>query len=173
MEKSSPSVVEKRIVIGKMGAPHGVKGEMKVIPMTDDPERFKGMTHCYIDDKPVKIVNIRYQKSHVLMTVEGILTREDAAAFVSKFVSVDRSKAIPLNEGEYYTADIIGLSVSETDGRLLGTVTDVIRTGSNDVYIVSLPGRKEDVLVPALKAVVREISIADGRMVVSMPEVVE
>lgn len=173
MEKSSPSAAEKRIVIGKAGAPHGVKGEMKVIPMTDYPERFQGMTHCYIDNKPVKLTNIRYQKSHVLMTVEGISTREDAAAFVGKFVSVDRSEAVPLKEGEYYTADIIGLSVSETDGRLLGTVTDVIRTGSNDVYIVSLPGRKEDVLVPALKTIVREISIADGHMVVSMPEVVE
>ena len=80
---------------------------------------------------------------------------------------------MPLKDGEYYTADIIGLSVEETDGTILGVVTDVIRTGSNDVYVVSLPGRSEDVLVPALKKVVREISIEDGRMVVLMPEVAE
>ncbi len=173
MEKSSPSAVKNRIVIGKTGAPHGVKGEFKVIPMTDFPDRFQGMQHCYIGDRFVKITGVRYQKNHVLMTIEGVETREAAAAMVGTLIFVERSEAVPLAPGEYYVADILGLAVEETDGTALGTVTDVIRTGSNDVYVVSLPGRKEDVLVPALKAVVKEISIADGRMVVSMPEVVE
>ncbi len=173
MEKSSPSAAKNRIVIGKTGSPHGVKGEFKVIPMTDFPDRFKGMTHCYIGDRFVEITGVRYQKNHVLMTIEGVGTREDAAAMVGTLISVDRSEAVPLEAGEYYVADILGLSVEEADGTELGTVTDVIKTGSNDVYVVSLPGRKEDVLVPALKAVVREISLEDGRMVVSMPEVLE
>ncbi len=173
MEKSSPSEADSRIVIGKIGAPHGVKGEMKIIPMTDFPERFDGMKQCYIDDRLAKIKSVRYQKKHVLMVFDSIATREDAAALTGAFVSVDRSEAMPLKDGEYYISDIIGLSVEETDGTVLGTVTDVIRTGSNDVYVVSLPGRAEDVLVPALKKVVKEISIEDGRMVVLMPEVTE
>lgn len=173
MEKSSPSEAEKRIVIGKAGAPHGVKGEFKVIPMTDFPERFEGMDHCVIGDRLEHIVGVRYHRNHVLMTVEGIDTREKAAELTGSLLSVDRSEAVPLKEGEYYTADILGLAVKEMDGSFLGTVTDVIRTGSNDVYVVSLPGRQEDVLVPALKKVVREISIEDGYMVVSMPEVAE
>ena len=173
MEKSSPSEAERRIVIGKIGAPHGVKGEIKIIPMTDFPERFDGMTHCYVDGKPVKIKSVRYQRKHVLMVFDGIETREAAATLTGVFVSVDRSEAMPLKDGEYYISDIIGLSVEEMDGTVLGTVRDVIRTGSNDVYVVSLPGRPEDVLVPALKKVVREISIGDGRMVVLMPEVAE
>ncbi|MBP5199241.1 MAG: 16S rRNA processing protein RimM [Schwartzia sp.] len=173
MEKSSPSAAEKRIIIGKAGAPHGVKGELKIIPMTDFPDRFSGMTHCYIGDTFIKIKSVRYQKNHVLMTVEGISSREEAAILTGAFVSVDRSEAVPLAKGEYYTADIIGLSVWDTDGQLLGTVADVLRTGSNDVYVVSLPGRREDILVPALKKVVLEISIEEGKMVVSMPEVVE
>ncbi len=173
MEKSSPSEADRRIVIGKIGAPHGVKGEMKIIPMTDFPERFDGMTHCYVDDKPVKIKSVRYQRQHVLMVFDGIETREEAAALTGALISVDRSEAMPLKDGEYYISDIIGLSVEETDGTVLGTVTDVIRTGSNDVYVVSLPGRPKDVLVPALKKVVKEISIGDGRMVVLMPEVAE
>ena len=78
-----------------------------------------------------------------------------------------------MKEGEYYMADILGLSVWDTDGHPLGTVTDILRTGSNDVYVVSLPGRREDILVPALKKVVLEISVEEGKMVVSMPEVVE
>ena len=151
MEKSLPSAAEKRIVIGKAGAPHGVKGEMKIIPMTDFPERFEGMTHCYIGDKFVEIAGVRYHKNHILMTVKGV----------------------PLKEGEYYMADILGLSVWDIDGHPLGTVTDILRTGSNDVYVVSLPGRREDILVPALKKVVLEISVEEGKMVVSMPEVVE
>lgn len=121
----------------------------------------------------MNITGVRYQKIHVLMTLEGIASREAAAALTGTFLSVDRSEAVPLKEGEYYTSDILGLDVSDTDGNSLGTITDVIRTGSNDVYVVSLPGRREDVLVPALKKVVREISIEKGKMVVSMPEVVE
>ena len=173
MEKSSPSEADRRIIIGKVGAPHGVKGEVKIIPMTDFPERFDGMTRCFICDRLITIKGVRHQKNHVLMIFDGIAKREDAAALTGTFVSVDRSEAMPLKEGEYYPADIIGLSVEETDGTILGVVTDVIRTGSNDVYVVSLPGRSEDVLVPALKKVVREISIEDGRMVVLMPEVAE
>ena len=173
MEKSSPSAVNHRIIIGKVGAPHGVKGEMKILPMTDFPDRFTGMTHCYIADRAVEIAGVRYQKNHVLMRIAGVNSREEAAALMGAFVSVDRSEAVPLKEGEYYTADILGLSVEETDGSFLGTVTDVIQTGSNDVYVVSLPGRKEDILVPALKKVVLEISIETGRMVVSLPEVME
>lgn len=173
MEKSSPSAAERRIIIGKTGAPHGVKGELKIIPMTDFPERFAGMTHCYIGDKVVKIAGVRYHKNHVLMTIEGISSRTEAATLTGAFVSVDRSEAVPLKEGEYYTADIIGLSVWDVDGNFLGTVADVLRTGSNDVYVVSLPGRREDILVPALKKVVLEISVGEGKMVVSMPEVVE
>ena len=173
MEKSLPSEAERRIIIGKVGAPHGVKGEMKIIPMTDFPDRFEGMKHCYIGDKLTQITGVRYQKNHVLMTVEGIASRTEAAALTGTLVSVDRSEAVPLKEGEYYTADIIGLSVSDTEGNPLGTVTDVLRTGSNDVYVVSLPGRREDILVPALKKVVLQISVEEGKMVVSMPEVVE
>ena len=173
MEKSSPSVAKKRIVIGKTGAPHGVKGEFKVIPMTDFPDRFQGMKHCFIGDHFVKITGVRYQKNHVLMTIEGVETREAAAAMVGTLVSVDRSEAVPLAKGEYYVADILGLAVEETDGTVLGTVTDVIQTGSNDVYVVSMPDREEDVLVPALKSVVKEISVENGRMVVLMPEVME
>lgn len=173
MEKSSLSEAEKRIIIGKVGAPHGVKGEFKVIPMTDFPERFGGMRHCVIGDTFVCISGVRYQKKQVLMTVEGVDTREKAATLTGALLSVDRSEAMPLKDGEYYTMDILGLAVKEIDGSFLGIVTDVIRTGSNDVYVVSLPNRQEDVLVPALKTVVREISVEDRCMVVSMPEVAE
>ena len=173
MGKSSPSAAKGRIVIGKVGAPHGVAGEVKIIPMTDFPRRFIGMDHCYVGDNATTIAGARFHGQNVLMKFDGVSSREAARALTGKFLSVDRAEAVPLGEGEYYTADILGLAVEDTEGKKLGTVTDVIRTGSNDVYAVSLPGRKDDILVPALKKVVLKISLDEGRMVVSMPEAVE
>ena len=90
-------------------------------------------------------------------------------SLTGKLLTVDRSEAAPLNEGEYYTFDIIGLTVFDMSGNELGTVENVLRTGSNDVY----QARRTDggeLLIPALKAVVKEIDVAGGRMVVDMPE---
>ena len=139
MEKSLPSAAEKRIVIGKAGAPHGVKGEMKIIPMTDFPERFEGMTHCYIGDKFVEIAGVRYHKNHILMTVKGISSRTEAAALTGALVSVDRSEAVPLKEGEYYMADILGLSVWDTDGHPQGKWSFQCRKWWNNAYRYCVP----------------------------------
>ena len=95
--------------------------------------------------------------------------REDAMRLTGKLLTVDRSEAAPLAEGEYYTFDIIGLTVYDVSGKELGRVENVLRTGSNDVY----QARRLDggeLLIPALKAVVKEIDIAGGRMVIDMPE---
>ena len=77
---------------------------------------------------------------------------------------------MPLEEGEYYTFDIIGLEVFDLEGESLGFVTEVLKTGSNDVYVVSRKGQAKQILVPALKAVVKEINVPEGRMVVDLPE---
>ena len=77
---------------------------------------------------------------------------------------------MPLEEGEYYTFDIIGLEVFDTEGNSLGHVTDVLRTGSNDVYVTSKKGEAKQLLIPALKTVVQEINVPEGKMVVDMPE---
>jgi 16S rRNA processing protein RimM len=95
--------------------------------------------------------------------------REDAMRLTGKLLTVDRSEAAPLSDGEFYTFDIIGLTVYDSEGRELGQVENVLRTGSNDVY----QARRTDggeLLIPALKAVVKEIDVAGGRMVVDMPE---
>ena len=95
--------------------------------------------------------------------------REAAMSLTGKLLTVDRSEAAPLQEGEYYTFDIIGLTVYDMDGNELGKVENVLRTGSNDVY----QARRTDggeLLIPALKAVVKEIDVPGGRMVVDMPE---
>ncbi|MBQ2010970.1 16S rRNA processing protein RimM [Veillonellaceae bacterium WCA-693-APC-5D-A] len=178
MIRSSQSAAKKnraadkgdRIVIGKAGAPHGVRGEMRVIPLTDFPERFQELEHVYVGDELMDVEDCWYHKQFVIMKLKQCPHREAAALLTGKLLYVDKSEAMPLEEGEYYTFDIIGLEVFDLEGESLGFVTEVLKTGSNDVYVVSRKGQAKQILVPALKAVVKEINVPEGRMVVDLPE---
>ena len=161
-----------RLRIGKIGKTHGVKGELRINSLTDFPERFKGMTEVYVNDVLMEIKSVRYQNDVVLMSFKGVDNREDAATMTGRYLLVNREDAVELDEGEYYTIDIIGLDVFDKEtGTRLGTVTDVLSTGSNDVYVASpVEKGQKDILIPALKSVVSEIDINGRRMVVTMPE---
>ncbi len=172
MTRLSQSAADRHIIIGRIGAAHGIRGEVRVNPMTDFPERFHDMTAVYVDNALLEIESVRYHGDKILMKFKGYETRNDAETLKGKMLSVPRSEAMPLNEGEYYTFDIIGLDVVDVDGNALGKVTNVLETGSNDVYVVKSDEGKE-ILVPALKAVVKEINIDESRMVVDLPEVIE
>lgn len=170
MTSSSPSAADNRIVIGKLGAPHGIRGELRVIPLTDFPERFENLKQVYVEDALLDIESVKYHKQFVIIKFKQCPVREEAARLTGRLIYIDKKDAVPLEEGEYYTFDIIGLEVFDVDGNTLGNVTEVLKTGSNDVYVVSQKGQAKQLLVPALKAVVREIDIEKGRMVVDMPE---
>lgn len=172
MIKSSPSAAkaDKRIVIGKAGAPHGIRGELRVIPLTDFPERFEELERVYVGDELLDIVDVKYHKQFVIIKFRQYPTREAAASLTGQLLYVDKSQAMPLAEGEYYTFDIIGLEVFDLEGVSLGFVTEVLKTGSNDVYVASKKGEAKQLLIPALKAVVKEINVPEGRMVVDLPE---
>ena len=170
MTSSSPSAADNRIVIGKLGAPHGIRGELRVIPLTDFPERFENLKQVYVEDALLDIESVKYHKQFVIIKFKQCPVREEAARLTGMLIYIDKKDAVPLEEGEYYTFDIIGLEVFDVDGNTLGNVTEVLKTGSNDVYVVSQKGQAKQLLVPALKAVVREIDIEKGRMVVDMPE---
>jgi len=172
MTRLSQSAADRHIIIGRIGAAHGIRGEVRVNPMTDFPERFHDMTEVYVDNALLEIESVRYHGDKILMKFRGYETRNDAETLKGMMLSVPRSEAMPLNEGEYYTFDIIGLDVVDVDGNALGKVTNVLETGSNDVYVVKSDEGKE-ILVPALKAVVKEINIDESRMVVDLPEVIE
>jgi len=173
MTQSSQSAAKNNIVIGKIGAPHGVHGELKVVPITDYPERFKGMKKVFVDGDAMDIKSVRYQNDRILMTFSGYDSREKAATLTGRILSVERTDAVPLEEDEYYTFDILGLTVETEDGKILGNVTDVLQPGSNDVYVVESPESDEPILIPALKSVVKKISVADGKMIVKLQEVLE
>ena len=174
MTKSSPFAakskkVANRITIGKVGGAHGIHGEMRIIPLTDFTERFAGMTEVMVGDELLHIESCKYHKQFILMKFREYPVREAAMQLTNQLLTVDRSEAAPLNEGEYYTFDIIGLTVFDITGQELGKVENVLRTGSNDVYQARNSDGKE-LLIPALKAVVKEIDVAGGKMVIDMPE---
>ena len=142
---------------------------MRIIPLTDFTERFAQMKEVMVGNELLHIESCKYHKQYVLMKFREYPVREEAMRLTGRLLTVDRSEAVPLEEGEYYTFDIIGLTVYDMDGRELGCVENVLRTGSNDVYQTRRTDGGE-LLIPALKAVVKEIDVAGGRMAVDMPE---
>ena len=150
-----------RVTIGKVGAAHGIHGEMRIIPLTDFTERFADMKEVMVGDELLHIESCKYHKQFILLKFREYPVREDAMRLTGRLLTVDRSEAVPLEEGEFYTFD--------EAGNTLGTVENVLRTGSNDVYQARRPDGRE-LLIPALKAVVKEIDVAGGRMVVDLPE---
>lgn len=163
------SVADGRVVIGKAGAPHGLKGELRVIPLTDFPERFESLREVLIGERIFHVERVHYHRQFVLLTLAECSSREAAAKLTGELLRVARKDAAPLAEGEFYTFDIIGLAVLDMDSKRLGAVSHVLKTGSNDVYVVKKPDGAE-LLVPALKKVVREINIAEGFLRVDLQE---
>ena len=167
MTKLSPSAADERIIVGKIGAPHGVKGELKIIPLTDFPERFAAMKNLTVGAETFTIENSRTAANgNPLIKLSGINDRDAAARLTGQRITVAKSEAMPLKEGEYYAFDIVGLRVFDENGNDLGVVTDVLKTGSNDVYAVKDNNGRE-LLVPALKKVVGEIDTINKRMTIT------
>ena len=154
------------IVIGRIVAPIGIRGEVKVIVLTDFPERFGVGNELVIrlpngESKLVKIESGRRHKDGLTLRLEGIGTRNDAEALRDSEFVIDKSELAELPEGEFYVFDIIGLKVVTDDGRECGEVTEVLQTGANDVYVTST-----GLCIPALKNVVAKVDFDKGEMVI-------
>ena len=169
MTRLSPSVPDGRIVIGRVGAAHGIQGDLRIIPLTDFPERFAALREIMVGDELLHVERVKPQGKNVLMRFREYAVREEAQRLTGRLLTVARADAAPLDEGEYYVFDIVGLTVYDEANHELGTVENVIRTGSNDVYAVRAEDGHE-ILIPALRSVVREIDVAGGRMTVRLPE---
>lgn len=158
--------------IGKIVNIHGIKGEVKVIPLTDDPRRFDELEWAYIEKdgmQKCRIESVKYTKGSVILKIEGIDTPESAAAYRDNYLLVDRDNAVKLPEDTFFVCDLLGSSVVDETGKLLGELRDILQTGSNDVYVVRGDSGK-DILIPALKSVVRSISLEHKRIEVVLPK---
>lgn len=156
------------ISIGQIINTHGLKGELKVFPLTDDIRRFRKLNEVYIDKVLNKIVWCKLQADKVILKIEGIDTIEEAQKLKNKYIEVKRENAVELSQGEYFIADIIGCTVYDENKVELGNVYDVIQTPSNDVYWVK---GKTEVLIPALKHIVISISTQNKEIIIKPLEV--
>ena len=174
--------------IGVITEPHGVRGEVKVYPTTDDPAHLKKVKKLYMpvdakipegfaqeyieaEGQRMAVLNaegFKQQKDRIILKFKEITDRDMAERFRKRELFVDRENAVPLEEDEYYISDLIGLNVYENDVQI-GTVKDVLQTGANDVYQI-LKTDGTELLLPAIRECVLKVDVKGGRMDVAVME---
>ena len=160
-----------QVIVGRVRRPRGTKGYVFVEVMSDYPNRFVPGQKVLVAGTVHVIQDMRTRGDGVLIKFEGIDSPEAAEKLRNSDVTVDTFHLLPLSKGVYYHYHLIGMQVYTTDRRHLGAISEVLETGSNDVYVVS-DGLRE-LLVPAISEVVREVDTARGEMVVDLPEGLE
>ena len=161
--------------IGQICGTHGVRGEMNILPLTDEPRRFSKLSSVCIVDAAGKVLarprieGVKYAKNKVIVKLEGISDMDAVRPYASAFLAVAREDAVKLPRDSYFICDLIGCVVADEQGGELGTVADVLPTGANDVYVVRREGLK-DLLIPAIRSVVLHVDIEAGRIVVRIPD---
>lgn len=152
--------MEDYLRVGVIASMHGVRGEVKVFPTTDDVTRFSQLKVVILDTGKQKIKleieGIKYFKQFAILKFKGFDHREEIELYKGNDLLVERKDAVPLEEGEYFICDIIGASVVTDEGTLLGSLTDVLQTGANDVYVVHTMDGNE-VLLPCIPDCVLDV----------------
>ena len=163
--------MEKLLQVGAITSTHGVRGEVKVFPTTDDPARFKKLKKVILNDGrqqlEMEIASVKFFKNMVILKFKGIDDINDVEKYRKATLWVTREDAVPLEEDEYYIADLIGMNVVSDEGEQLGRITDVLQTGANDVYVISRPDTP-DLLVPAIRDCIKTVDLEEGRMVIHL-----
>ena len=152
------------LIVGRILAPWGIRGEVKVEVLTDFPERFAPQKVVYLNTRPLEIESCRPHKQQLVVKLATIDSVEDAEKLRGQDLTIPRSELSRLPEGQYYPFQIIGLKVVTTEGELLGHITEIMTTGSNDVYIVE--GKRGEILIPAIEDVVKSIDLKKGKVVI-------
>lgn len=149
--------------VGKIVNTHGLKGEVKVIALTNDPKRFSELEFVIIDGKEVNVEHCKYQKDRVIVKLEGINRIEDAERLKNKFLEIPRENAVELEEDCYFIADLKECVVFDTNGKELGQIYDVLQTKNNDVYWIRKP---KELLIPVLQDIVLEINMDEHKIII-------
>ena len=163
--------MEDMLQVGVITQTHGVRGEVKVFPTTDDVNRFKKLKQVILDTgketMPLEIQSVKFFKQFVILKFKGIDNINDIEKYKRCSLYVTREHAVALEEDEYFIADMIGMEVCTEDGNIFGTLKDVIETGANDVYVIENAEHGE-VLVPAIKECIRSVDIEKGQMMIHL-----
>ena len=158
------------IEIGKIVNTHGIRGEIKIAPWCDDPAMFVDLSYFYADGKKYEINRARVHKNAVIVELAGLKHIDEANKMRNKIVTIEREILGELDDGVYYIADLLGITVLDENGEMLGVLDDVIQTGSNDVYVLKSQDRPKPLLVPALRNVILDIDIDGQQMTVRLPD---
>lgn len=158
----------KEFQVGIITSTHGLKGEVKVFPTTDDPQRFLDLEEVNLEKgrirKTLRIRSVKFFKKYVILGFEGMDRIEDVERLRGSSLLIDRKDALPLEEGEYYIPDLLGLKVvtrEEEEDVQIGTLKDVLMTGANDVYVVEKTDGGE-LLIPVIEQCIKEVNLEEG-----------
>ena len=165
--------MEDLLRVGVIANTHGIRGEVKVFPTTDEKERFKDLKKVILDmgkeQKVLEIQSVRFFKNLVILKFKGIDNINDIEMYKGKDLLVTREDAGPLEEGEYFIADLLDLDVYSDEDEKIGVLYDVMQTGANDVYVVKTEEGKE-ILLPAIDECILDINLEESRMTVHIME---
>ena len=165
--------MNKILQVGAVTSTHGLAGEVKVFPTTDDPKRFKKLKQVLLDTGkdmlPLGVEHVKFFKNMVILKFKGYDRIEDIMGFKGKNLYVTRENAVRLKKDEYFIADLIGMKVYTEDKAYLGELTEVITTGANDVYTVRMENGK-DVLIPAIGQCILNVDVEHETMQVHLLE---
>lgn len=166
--------MEQYLQVGIISSTHGVHGEVKVFPTTDDVNRFKKLKEALLrlpsgEQLPLKIVSVKFFKQFAILKFEGYDSINDIEKYRGLSLYVSRENAVRLAKDEYYIADLIGMRVVDEEGQELGELTDVMETGANDVYVIAKPDGSE-LLLPAISQCILHVDVEEGFMRVHVLE---
>ena len=165
--------MEQYLRVGVIASTHGLKGEVKVFPTTDDPESFRKLKKVYLDTgkdyMPLKVTGIKFFKNQVILKFQEFQDINEIEKYRGKDLLIDREQAVPLAENENFIVDLIDMDVYDEEEKRLGTLTDVLQTGANDVYVVETDEGKE-ILLPAIPSCILDVDVEAAKMIVRIPE---
>ena len=165
--------MKKKLEVGQIVSTFGIKGFVKVYPYVNDVARFNNLKYVYAkskkEEKKLEIEEVKYQKNMVLLKFKGVETVEEAEKLRNNYLEIDRSDAIPLEEGEFFIADLIGLKVFLDTGEELGILEDIYNTGSKDIYVVKDKLGKS-YLLPYIDEVIKKIDLDNSKIIVHIIE---
>ena len=163
--------MEDLLKVGVITTTHGVRGEVKVFPTTDEAERFLELDYVLLDTgrelRKLEIQNVKFFKNLAILKFKGIDNINDIEMYKGRDLWIPREEGQELEEGEYYVADLIGMNVLLEDGTVFGTLKDIMETGANDVYVIDTKDRGE-VLLPAIRECILDVNVEESTMTVHL-----
>jgi len=159
------------VTVGKITRPYGTKGALRIKPLTDFPQRFQGLREIWVQPPKgervkVEIVRVEQRRGWLILNLSGVSTRSQAQEMTNSYIEVAVEQSFPLEEGNYYIHDLLGLPIYTEGGRLVGHLEDVWKLPANDVWVLKTGcGQK---LVPATKEIIKDVDLQRGKIVIHL-----